>query len=179
MPRKVTEDVLKKKRKDTLNKAYALAFEYEQKYGSCAQCVLAAIHDIFGIVDDEVFKSGHVLAGGVGLAGDGSCGALSGGSMALSCKYGRNRENFGHGSYLKSYKLAKKLHDRFIREYGSCICRDVQKKIFGKSFNLWNPNEYKDFESAGGHKDKCPDVAGKVAMWVAEILLEEEQSERE
>ncbi len=50
---------LDKTRKEILEKVYALAFEYEQRYGSCSQCVLAAIQDVFGIVDDEVFKSVH------------------------------------------------------------------------------------------------------------------------
>ncbi len=163
-----------KTKKEILDKAYALAFEYDQKYGCCPQCVLATIQDVFNIVNDEVFKAAHALAGGVALTGEGTCGALSGGIMALSSKYGRFRKNFGRAGYLKSYKLAKKLHDRFVQEYGSCICREVQKKMFGKSFNLWDADDYKEFERMGAHKDKCPDVAGKVARWVAEILLEEE-----
>ena len=98
--------------------------------------------------------------------------ALTGGVMALGCKYGRSRENFAKGRFLDSYVRAKKLHDRFVQEYGSTICRDVHKKIFGRTFNLWDAKEYKEFESAGAHRDKCPMVAGKVAKWVAEILTE-------
>ena len=45
--------------------------------------------------------------------------------MALCCKHGRPRENFANGRYLKSHQLAKKLYDRFLQEYGSCVCRDV------------------------------------------------------
>ena len=30
-----------------------------------------------------------------------------------------------------------------------------------------------EMKEAGGHKDKCTDVSGKVARWVAEILLEQ------
>jgi len=50
---------LYKTRKEILEKVYALAFEYKQRYGSCSQCVLAAVQDVFGIVDDEVFKFVH------------------------------------------------------------------------------------------------------------------------
>lgn len=164
--------------KEILERVYSRAFEYEQKYGSCPQCVLAAVQDVVGIVSNEVFRAGHALAGGVGLTTNGTCGALSGGVMALSCKHGRTRENFGKGRYLKSYQLGKRLYDRFVEEYGSCTCREVQERIFGRSFNMWDAKEYAEFERAGGHKDKCPSVTGNVAMWVAEILLEEDLDAR-
>lgn len=156
------------------DKAYALAYEYEQKYGYCAQCVLAAIQDTFDFVGDDVIKSAHALSGGLGGAGDGTCGALAGGVIAICCKYGRERKDFGRTPMKLPEELARRLHDLFIKEYGSPICRDVQKKIFGRSFNIWDPKEYEEFESAGAHIDKCPEVVGKVARWVTEILLEEE-----
>jgi len=156
---------------EILRRVYDRAFEYDQKYGSCPQCVLAAIQDEFGIVHDDVFMASHALAGGVGLSTEGTCGALTGGVMALGCKYGRSRENFAKGRFLNSHVQAKKLHDRFVQEYGSTICRDVHKKLFGRTFNLWDPKEYEEFQKAGAHKDICPTVAGNVAKWVAEILI--------
>lgn len=161
-------------RNEILDKAYSLAFRYEANYGSCPQAVLRAICEVFQIRNmDAVIKAAHALAGGLGLPGSGSCGALAGGVMALSLFYGRGLKDMDKGRFLKSYVKAKKLYDRFVEEFGSCICRDVQNKIFGRSFNLWDPEEYKEFENMGGHRDKCPDVSGKVARWVAEILLEE------
>jgi len=160
--------------KKILEEVYARAFEYEQKYGSCPQCVLGAIQDVFGVVDDDTFRAGYGLAGGVGLTTDGTCGALTGGVMALCCKYGRTRENFAKGRHLKSLELAKELHGRFVQEYGTCICREVHMKIFGRSFNLWDPKEYEEFERGGAHKDKCPSVVGQVAKWVAEMLMRED-----
>ncbi|MEM2341737.1 MAG: hypothetical protein QXX94_05490 [Candidatus Bathyarchaeia archaeon] len=38
---------------------------------------------------------------------------------------------------------------------------------------MWDPKDYEKFEEMGAHKDKCTDVAGKVAKWVTEILLSE------
>lgn len=155
-------------------KAYKLAFKYEAEFGSCPQAVLRAISEVFNLKDmNMVIKSAHALAGGLGLSGNGTCGALSGGTMALGYFFGRSLEDMGKGRFLKSYLKAKELHDRFVEEFGSCICKDVQTKIFGRSFNLWNPEDYKRFEEMGAHKDKCPDVAGKVAKWVAEILISE------
>jgi len=171
-------DVPAQNTKHLPRQVYIRAFEYEQKYGNCPQCVLAAIQDAFEIVDNRVFMAAHGLAGGVGLATDGTCGALAGGVMALCCRYGRARENFGKGRYLVSYELAKRLHDRFVQEYGSCICREVQNRLFGRSFDLWDRKEYDDFEKAGGHTSKCPGVVGNVAMWVAEMLEVEDNTRR-
>jgi hypothetical protein len=93
--------------------------------------------------------------------------------MALSFMYGRELKDMDKGRFLEAQVLVKRLYDKFVEEFGSCVCRDVQQKIFGKSFNLWDTEEYKEFEAMGGHRDKCPDVTGKVARWVAEILLQE------
>jgi C_GCAxxG_C_C family probable redox protein len=158
-------------------KAYRLAYDYDSKYGSCPQCVLAAIQETLGCVSDDVFRSAYALAGGGGLAGDGTCGALAGGIIALSCKYGRERKDFA-GRKPKAFKLAKKLHDRFVQEYGGVTCRDVQKKLFGKSFNMWDAEEYREFERLGGHRDKCTSVSGNVAKWSVELLQEEGENNK-
>ena len=65
-------------------KADTLAYKYEKKYGGCPQCVLAAVKETVGGISDDVFKAATGLAGGVAVVGAGTCGALSGGVMALS-----------------------------------------------------------------------------------------------
>jgi 2-deoxy-D-gluconate 3-dehydrogenase len=154
------------------DKSYALAYAFEQKYGACSQCVLAALQDTLGGIDDEVFKAAHALAGGAAKTGQGTCGALAGGMMAISTRYGRERADFEAVGSTQASALAKALYDRFVEEFGSPICAGVQAAIFGRSFNLWDPEERQAFEEAGGHEDKCPDVVGKAAMWTAEILLD-------
>ncbi|MGB9728175.1 MAG: C-GCAxxG-C-C family protein [Nitrososphaeria archaeon] len=158
---------------EILDKVYELAFKYEANYGSCPQCVLRAVGEVLNLKLDDIVKSSHGLAGGTGLSGNGTCGALVGGIMAVCSVYGRGLKEMGKGRYLKSYSLAKELYDKFVEEYGSCICKDVQTKIFGRSFNLWDPEDFKKFEEMGGHRDKCPAVTGKVARWATEILLRE------
>jgi len=165
-----------KSSQEKCDRAYRLAFEYESKYGCCPQCVIASVEEVFNLKMGDVFKAGHSLAGGFGLSGSGTCGALSGGAMVLSHKYGRERKDFSRSRRMKSYVLTKKLYDRFVKEFGSCICRDVQKRIMGRSFDLWDAGDYRKFEEAGGHRDKCPDVSGKVARWVSEIILAEDRA---
>ena len=159
-------------RQETLERVYALGFEYEQKYSNCAQCALAAIQDVLGGIDDEVFKAANALAGGAGLTTQGTCGALSGGMMAISTRYGRDRASFTTTRPRKAAALSKRLFDRFVAEYGSPICTCVHQALFGRSFDFWNPDDARAFDAAGGHVDKCTSVVGKTAQWTAEILLD-------
>jgi C_GCAxxG_C_C family probable redox protein len=155
-----------------MEKAYELGFKYERDYGSCPQCTFAAVSEILGNENKEIFKAIDGLAGGLGRTTNGTCGALTGGVAAISQRYGR--EDFPNlGQREKCMTLAKELHDRFIEEYGSVICKDVQTKIMGRSYDFWNPKEREEFDKAGGHSDKCPDVVGKAAKWTVEILMDE------
>ncbi len=158
-----------------LEKAFELGFEYEEQYMGCSQCIVAAIQDLFDKKNDDVFRAASGLAGGVGLCGDGCCGAYTGGVMVLSQLHGRKRDNFQdpQRTRRKSFDLAKKLHDKFIAEYGTVICRDIQQKIFGRPYYIRDADEYAKFEKAGAHLEKCPTVVGNGARWVAEILMEE------
>lgn len=161
-------------REEILKKAYDIAFAYERDSGNCPQAMLATMYDLFGIGGDDAFRSGTGLAGGGALAGDGTCGALVGGIMAIGLVFGRDRKGYKSRERAgRAYKAAKKLHDRFVEEFGGVVCRDVQKRIFGRSFNLLDRDDYKKFEEMGGHVDKCTDVTGKVAMWTADIILDE------
>lgn len=157
-----------------LKEAEQLAYRYERDYGGCSQCVVGAIKETLGLISDDVFKAATGLAGGVGLTGN-TCGALTGGVMVFGMALGREYDNFADPERIRfrTFELAKKLVERFEREYGSASCYDIQRKIMGRSFNLWDQTEYGEFLAAGGHEDKCPAVCGKAARWAAEILLEE------
>jgi len=163
-------------KQEILDMAYDKGFEYEKKYGYCSQSVLSAIQDVFGGIDDEVIQASHALAGGGALDGDGTCGGYSGAMMAISAFFGRKRDKFGEGEvvdWMDSSKLSKEVREKFMDEYGSTICNDIQKAVFGDSYNLWDPKEFEAFEEAGAHVDKCPSVTGNAAKWTANVLLGE------
>jgi len=156
-----------------LERVYRLAFKYEAEIGSCPQCVLSALHETINIADPATIQASDALAGGCALSTEGTCGALSGGLLAIGSVVGRTYEDFKKGdSRRRVFLYSKKLYDRFIEEYGSPLCKDVQKKIFGKSFKLLDAKEYQEFEKAGGHVDKCPSVSANAARWAAEIILD-------
>ena len=156
-----------------LEKVYRLAFKYEAERRSCPQCVLAALHEILNISDPATIQSADALAGGCALSTQGTCGALSGGLLAIGSIVGRTYKDFSKGeSRRRVFQYAKKLYDKFTEEYDSPLCKDVQKKIFGRSFILLDAKDYAKFEKAGGHVDKCPSVSANAARWAAEIILE-------
>jgi len=160
---------------DILAKAEELAAKYEREYGGCSQCVVGALKEVIGGIGDEAFKAATGLAGGIGVTGENACGSLTGGVMVLSLYLGREYQNFADPQKIRwqTFRLAKKLQEKFQEEYGSGICKDIQKKLMGRSFNLWDAKDYNEFLAAGGHDDKCPSVCGKAARWVIEILREE------
>ena len=163
-------------REETLSKVERLAIEYDQKYSGCAQCVMAALKAILREkISNDAFKAASGLAGGVGRTGN-MCGAITGGVMVLSLYLGRKYEDFfqpKNSENIESLRIAKKLVDRFIREYKSTSCHDIQTKIMGRSFDFWKKEDEEAFLDAGGRDDKCPIVCGKGARWVLEILFEE------
>jgi C_GCAxxG_C_C family probable redox protein len=156
-------------------KAQTLGKQYEKTYRGCGQCVIAALQDAMNIRNDEIFKAATGLAGGTGLAADSGCGAYIGSILILGSLLGRERENFfdPEGIRFKTHELSRKFREKFIQEYGSVICRDIQNKILGRYYYLADPQEYEKFHNAGAHDIHCPEVVGKAARWMAEIILNE------
>lgn len=160
--------------KKAVKKAYELGEKYEKTYYGCGQCAIAAVCDATGMQNDTLFKVATGFAGGVGIAGDSACGTYLGGSLIISFLLGRERSDFADASGIrrKTYELVRRLHDRYIAEYGTVACSDIQQKIMGRSFYLPDADEYTKFEAAGGHTTACPIVVAKAAQWVVEILGE-------
>jgi C_GCAxxG_C_C family probable redox protein len=165
---------MKSEKKSELKKAYDQGFKFERDYGSCSQCTFAAVSKVLGKGSEEIFQAIDGLAGGVARSTNGTCGALSGGVAMISLMYGR-KEFPKLGTREKCMILAKKLYDKFIEEYGGILCKEIQTKKMGRSYDLWDPKEREMFDKAGGHTDVCPDVVGKAAKWTVEILLDEVQ----
>lgn len=148
--------------------AYRKAREYELKFGSCPQCILRALQETVGGIDDATIKAAHGLAGGGGLAGVGTCGALTGGLLALSARYGRDRDKMDKGRYLNNFKKGRELVERFRQEFGGVTCEDLQLRFTGRSYDMWSADGYAAFDTARG--DKCAEATGTVTRWVVEML---------
>jgi len=160
-----------------MDTAFKKAKQYEMQSGGCSQCTLAGIFDALDVQNDEIFKAATGLADGVGLTGDGHCGALSGGVLAIGYFFGRNKEDFSDMmKLLKANLLSKKLHDRFVEKYGTCRCADLQKSFFGRFYNLYDPEEMIAAMKAG-LLETCSTVAGEAASMTTEIILDAQKKD--
>lgn len=92
--------------------------------------------------------------------------------MVISALGGRGREKFHSGRFPECYAYTRGILAKFMEDYGGCLCFEVHKKLFGgRCFDLSDPEQFKAFEEAGGHRDKCPAVVGNAAKWVAELIV--------
>ena len=156
------------RKRDLGEQAYEKAFKYELDYGCCPQCVLATVQETVGIVDDQTVKASHGLSGGGGLLGEGVCGALTGGILALSAKYGRERDKLDSGRHINNFKKSKELTERFREEFGGVTCRQLQQQFTGRTYDMWDAGEYKAFDEARG--DKCANATATVTKWIVEMM---------
>jgi len=163
------------RKEEIAGKASKLAEEFERKCTGCAQTTIAGIFEALGIENDDVFKAASGLADGLGLTGDGTCGALVGGAMVISYLFGRERKDFEDMlKPMKSYLLVKKLHDQFVEKYGTCRCSELQKTLMGRTFNLLDRKEFKEAIEFG-MMNYCSKVVGTAARLATMIILDEQE----
>lgn len=164
-------------KEEIASKASKLAEEFEKKCTGCAQTTIAGIFEALGIKNDDVFKAASGLADGLGLTGNGTCGALMGGAMAISYLFGRERKDFEDMlKPMKSYLLARKLHDQFVEKYGTCRCSELQKSLMGRTFNLLDRKEFNEAIEFG-MVNYCSKVVGTAAGMATIIILDEWEKE--
>ena len=169
---------MEKSKEEIANKAFELAEAFEKKCTGCAQTTIAGIFEVLRIESDDVFKAASGLADGLGLSGDGTCGALIGGAMVISYLFGRQRKDFENMlKPMKSYFLVKKLHDQFVEKYGTCRCYNLQESLMGRTFNLWDDEAFVEAMEFDMIRH-CSKVVGTAAKLTTKIILEEWEKEK-
>jgi C_GCAxxG_C_C family probable redox protein len=139
------------------------------------------LQEEFDMGNLESFKAATVLAGGVARRGE-TCGALLGALMGLGVAGGRERMD-DTDQYRKAMQPAQRIADRFQEElqtefdmtlpHDTTMCRDIQASIYGRSFDLNNPKDYRAFLKAGGHSAQgCPLVCAVAAQVAGEEILD-------
>ena len=164
-------------RKEMLDKAFTLAKKYEMENGNCAQCVFSGVTEALGVENMDVFRAATGFADGIGLTGEGHCGALSGGVMAASYLFGRKRDEFARrGKMMKALLLSRELQGRFKQKYSTCRCHDLQTKFYGRFFNLLEPGEMEAAVKAGV-LETCSTLAGEVARLTVELIFQQQDKD--
>lgn len=167
-------------RHELADRAYDLGFYYTKNSGSCAQSVVAALHELFEM-ESTVVKVATSSSGGQALQTIGTCGALIGGTIVLDYFFGRPAENMSCQEEIQAnvdllfeaIGVASLLAERFWREYKAIQCIMLQRQLYGRTYWLADPHDRAKFIEAGAHSDprKCMHVVGSTAKWVVEILI--------
>ncbi len=155
--------------------AYELGFRYEKVYHGCGQCTLAAVLETLGRFSGPVFEAATGLSGGIGLAGDATCSALTGAVLAFGMIYPRRREQFDgdRENKYRTFAMAQRLRERYLQRYGTINCHEIHRRQIGRAFDLRDSTEREAFEAAGAHEDKCTEVVAQAARWAVEIINDE------
>ena len=166
-------------KKELVEKARRLGKGYLRKYGGCAPGTLMAVaHTLDLEVSDEVFKA---MMGFSSFAG--VCGNVCGGIAAMGLRYGVGLEDFVKNpeicslSFAKLMTTAKVLREKFVEEYGSYLCDDVQTKLFGKCVMPTSPEELEAFSKMDPEEletfyEKCGSATENAAGWTVAVILE-------
>jgi C_GCAxxG_C_C family probable redox protein len=119
----------------------------------CSEAIVKTIKDAYGVdVPDAVVAMASGFPVGIGGAGC-TCGALSGGVMALGLFFGRECPR--DPKVNKAMQLSNELHKEFIGMYGSTCCRKLTKGMeLGSEV----------------HMKQCIEITGKVAEMCATII---------
>ena len=184
MAAQVTEPYRGLSREELLNKVYDLGVAYETNSYSCSQCTVAALYQVLGF-PDVLVKAACSNAAGTAWQLVGTCGGLVGGIMILDYYFGRPIEHMSTDEVIMdpnindlfaSQPIARLLFNKYIENYGTITCANIQQQIFGRVFYLEDMEEFQKLEDAGGHSDpqKAPRIVGNAARWALEVLLDKE-----
>ncbi len=156
---------------EILNQLEQKAGDYLEMSGNCAQSSLLALQEQFHLGDASTLKAATAMPG-IALRGE-TCGAVIGGLMAIGLACGREKLDDWEG-LIRAIRPARKFCREFENEFGSLMCCDIQKLLFGRSFDLADPAEAEEFQKAGASK-KCRVPPGKAARIAGEIIMRREK----
>lgn len=169
---------LKRTKSEIIKKAEELGIEYEARYKGCGQCTFLAIIDALrwgGLelvsedTEDRLFSGICLLTAGVSMTGDGTCGAVASGVLAIGLALGIPRESQDVSLLRDGCAVVRNsILEKYYREYGSILCKDVQRKFFGKAWDLTSDEMSHEFL---GITQGCTIM--QTAMWTTEIILDE------
>ena len=149
------------------------AYNNDRAYEGCTRSVLAALMEHLHLSScegaKESLKASTGLAGGVCRMGE-SCGALTGGIMAIGLAIGSERlEDFE--AYKRVMENSYKLYDKFKEKYHTTRCFEIQEKVLGRRYDFKIKEDGEAWYKDGG-LDKCPMVCAVAARLAAEIILD-------
>lgn len=145
------------------------AYHNDRVYEGCSRSVLYALQGHLHLEGGGALKASTALAGGIARMGE-TCGALIGGIMAIGLVLGR-KDLADIQAYRDTMAASYQMYDRFKEEMGGTTCFEIQKKLFGRSFDFKRDEDAEEWYKAGG-LEKCPLVCGVAARIAADIIID-------
>lgn len=103
---------------------------------NCCEAIVETFRKEAGVdINDNAFRLCSGFGGGIGHAAN-ICGALVGCTMVISTLAGRNHP--AEKPLGEIYPLSKEFHDRFEKEFGSTMCKDLMPYEFDTRDHLKN-----------------------------------------
>jgi hypothetical protein len=169
---------LKRTKDNIIKKAEELGIKYEAKYKGCAQCTFFAIVDALrwgGLelipkdIEERLYPAISMLTAGVCMTGEGTCGALASGVMALGRALGVSRDSADIAAARHAAATIRdSLLEKCYSEYRSILCKDIQRKYFGKAWDLTSDEMAHEFLGITGG---C--IITQTAKLATECILDE------
>ena len=173
-------ELTQEERNEILDRVQQKATSYQFEFRGCGQTAFFALQEEFHLSDNpDAFKAANFLGYGIVREMD-ICGALMGGIMAIGLAAGR--ENFDEPLYpdakdldpatglAKSAVMVRDFYQKYVDKYGGTTCRAVQENNFEKVYELADTKQSTIFSEM--HGEDCAEVAGQVARWAAEVILD-------
>ncbi len=136
--------------------------------------MLRGLQPYYDFITDDMIVAAVALAGGGARATTGSCGAFSGGLMALSTGLCPHSEELTEEEMAKLEKARPAFYnfrDWFIDEFSGVNCVNVLRKLFGRTFDLNSEKDVSELRRIQkGLGFNCELVTGKVAVKITEML---------
>jgi len=143
----------------------------------CSRSVLIGLKAYFDFIPDDVIRASSNLCGGGGAA-SGSCGTYTCAQLAIGLKYNPSLEDDLADPALFDAKVQPKFigfRDKFLGAFGTTLCPEIQKQIYGRGYDYTNPEDAAAYFQITDHHIRCSEVVEKATRLVAEYLLEDEE----
>lgn len=161
-----------------IRRAGAEAARIQSRDDVCSRSTLAGLAEVFDFIPPELVTASAGLCGGTGSA-SGSCGAYCAGLLAVGLRFNASiqeeqaapeRDVFGEttGAKMCEYR------DRFRERFGTVLCPEIHRQLFGRSYDLADPEDREAFFRLEGHVEACGTVVAAAAEIAAEMILEGE-----
>lgn len=155
---------------ELLDKIEKSARDYEMEYHGCSRCTLWPIQEHLKLGDGWAFKAATPLAAGIAMRGE-TCGALLGGMMAIGMATAS--EDFAdQAKFMETLAVAYRYWRRFVKEFGSPRCRDIQLARAGRYYDLSDIQQYEEAKEKGLYRI-ASEIVGKASRMAAQMIMEQ------